>query len=111
MLNALRLLSRSNESCPPHGGQEAQDSPERLWRDMADHKMYITGSIGAICQRVELGPVYVLGEVEISVTCYPDSCTTLALLLWCQGLLRLHLNSAYGDVIEVRLHNGFLGVL
>lgn len=81
----------------------------RLWRDMVDTKMYITGSLGSIRQWEGFGPAYFLGDTEQGGICYAETCATFALIWWCQRMLRLQLSSEYADVMELALYNGFLG--
>lgn len=84
---------------------------DRLWRDLVDTKLYVTGSLGAIRQWEGFGPAYRLGDVEEDGTCYTETCASFALINWCQQMLRLCLNSEYADVMEIALYNGFLGAV
>ncbi|OIW30432.1 DUF1680-domain-containing protein [Coniochaeta ligniaria NRRL 30616] len=93
------------------GGAKIKTALDRLWRDMVDHKLYVTGGLGAIRQWEGFGPAYFLGDCEDGGTCYAETCACFALVLWCQELLRLDLNSEYADVMEIGLYNGFLGSL
>ena len=43
---------------------EAQTALDRLWRDLVDKKMYITGGIGSVSQWEGFGPPYVLPDLE-----------------------------------------------
>jgi DUF1680 family protein len=83
----------------------------RLWRDMVDTKMYITGGLGAIRQWEGFGPAYFLGDTEEGGVCYAETCAAFGLIVWCERMLRLRLNSEYADVMELALYNGFLGAV
>lgn len=93
------------------GNQQLKAAIDRLWRDMVDHKIYITGGLGAIRQWEGFGPAYFLHDTEEGGTCYAETCASFALIIWCQSLLRLNLKSEYADIMEVALYNGFLGAL
>ncbi|KAJ5833267.1 hypothetical protein N7474_001578 [Penicillium riverlandense] len=82
---------------------------DRLWRDMVDRKMYVTGGLGAMRQWEGFGPAYFLNDTEEEGTCYTETCATFAMIIWCQRMLRLQLNAEYADIMEVGLYNGFLG--
>jgi DUF1680 family protein len=84
---------------------------ERLWRDLIDTKIYITGGVGAMRQWEGFGPRYVLGDSEEDGTCYSETCACFALIFWCQRMLRLGLDAEYSDIMEVGLYNGFLGAV
>ncbi|KAF5596572.1 DUF1680 domain-containing protein [Fusarium pseudocircinatum] len=82
----------------------------RLWRDMVDRKMYITGGLGSVTQWEGFGAPYCLPDLEHE-GCYAETCATFALINWCERMLRLDLNSEYADVMEIALYNGFLGAV
>lgn len=91
--------------------KEIKIALDRLWTDMTETKLYITGSIGAMRQWEGFGAKYVLGDTEESGTCYAETCACFALILWCQRMLQLDLNVKYADVLEIGLYNGFLGAV
>ncbi|KAF4449886.1 DUF1680 domain protein [Fusarium austroafricanum] len=82
----------------------------RLWRDMVDKRMYVTGSLGSVRQWEGFDPAYVLPDLE-QEGCYAETCATFALINWCVRMLRLELDSEYADVMEIALYNGFLGAV
>lgn len=82
----------------------------RLWRNMVDKKIYVTGALGSVRQWEGFGPAYNLNDLEID-GCYAETCATFALINWCQRMLRLELKSEYADVMETGLYNGFLGAV
>lgn len=88
-----------------------KSSLDRLWRDMVDRKMYITGGLGSVRQWEGFGHPYVLGDTEEGGVCYAETCATFGMIVWCQRMLRLNLVSEYADVMEVGLYNGFLGAV
>ncbi|KAI5462772.1 hypothetical protein BGZ63DRAFT_412542 [Mariannaea sp. PMI_226] len=88
-----------------------RSSLSRLWKDMVDTKMYITGGLGAIRQWEGFGPAYFLGDTEEGGICYAETCATFALIVWCQRMLRLQHKSEFADVMEIALYNGFLGAV
>lgn len=95
-------------------GDEAKDvktALDRLWRDMVDHKIYVTGGLGSVVQWEGFGASYCLGDTDRDGTCYAETCATFALINWCQRMLRLGLHGEYADIMEVALYNGFLGAV
>ena len=93
------------------GDENIKAAVDRLWRDMVDKKMYVTGGLGAVRQWEGFGPSYFLYDTENEGICYTETCACFAMIIWCQRLLRLGLNSEYGDVMELGLYNGFLGAI
>lgn len=84
---------------------------QRLWRDLIDTKLYVTGGLGAIRQWEGFGPAYFLEDTEEGGTCYAETCATFGLLFWCQRMLQLELRAEYADILEIGLYNGFLGAM
>ncbi|KIX00575.1 uncharacterized protein Z518_09640 [Rhinocladiella mackenziei CBS 650.93] len=83
---------------------------DRLWRDLVDRKIYVTGGIGSVTRNEGFGPGYRLDDLE-SQGCYAETCASFALINWCQRLLRLNLKSEYADIMEKCLYNSFLGAV
>ncbi|KAJ5813248.1 hypothetical protein N7447_010271 [Penicillium robsamsonii] len=91
------------------GNEKIKAALDRMWTDMTETKLYVTGGIGAMRQWEGFGGKYVLGDTEESGTCYAETCACFALILWCQRMLQLELDVKYADVLEIGLYNGFLG--
>ena len=51
------------------GNAEAKAALDRLWRDMVDKKMYITGGLGSVKQWEGFGYPYMLGDTEEGGCC------------------------------------------
>lgn len=82
----------------------------RLWRDLVDSKLYVTGAIGSVGQWEGFGPRHLLPDLE-DEGCYGETCASFALINWCARLLQTDLRSEYADVQETALYNGFLGAI
>ncbi|KAK5231392.1 hypothetical protein LTR72_000573 [Exophiala xenobiotica] len=93
------------------GEKDIKTALDRLWRDLVDTKLYVTGGIGSIRQWEGFGPRYFLGDTEEGGICYSETCACFALIMWCQRMLRVDLRSEYAEVMEVGLYNGFLGAV
>ncbi|KAM5349884.1 hypothetical protein ACJ41O_006389 [Fusarium nematophilum] len=82
----------------------------RLWRDMVDKRMYVTGGLGSVTQWEGFGPAYSLPDLE-QEGCYAETCAAFALFNWCTRMLQLDLDAEYADVMETALYNSFLGAV
>ncbi|KAK0375967.1 hypothetical protein CLIM01_06647 [Colletotrichum limetticola] len=89
---------------------ECKQALQRLWRNMVDCKMYVTGAIGSYRQNEGFGEAFVLNDLEME-GCYGETCAAFALIMWCHRMLQMELNSEYADVMENCLYNGFLGAI
>ncbi|EXJ57110.1 hypothetical protein A1O7_07454 [Cladophialophora yegresii CBS 114405] len=92
--------------------RKVQPALSRLWRDLVDSKLYITGGLGSVRQWEGFGEPYALPDLE-SQGCYAETCATFALIHWCHRLVHLEgeLRSEYADVMETCLYNAFLGAV
>lgn len=101
----VRLLSENDAQ-----GVEIWSALQRLWRDLVDCKLYVTGAIGSDKQSEGFGPRYLLPDLA-EEGCYGETCASFALINWSSRLLQQDLRAEYADVAEVALYNAFLGAM
>jgi DUF1680 family protein len=77
---------------------------ERIWQNLTDKKIYLTGGIGAEAGHEGFGADYDLPNK----TAYNETCADVALALWNQRMFLLSGESKYIDLLERVLYNGFL---
>jgi len=75
---------------------------ETLWRDLVDHKMYITGGVGAREAGEAFGESYELPNAQA----YGESCAAIGNMMWNWRMLLALGQSRFADVIERALYNG-----
>ena len=81
---------------------------KRLWRNMADRKMYVTGGVGAIKQWEGFGIDYFLPQTTDEGGCYSETCAAIAVMMLAERLLTLELDSQYADIMELCLYNSVM---
>lgn len=86
------------------GNQEYIDALDRIWQDVVDGKLYLTGGIGARHEGEAFGEPFELPNR----TAYNETCAAIAGIIWNHRMFLLHGNSRYIDVLETTLYNGFL---
>lgn len=93
---------------------------ERLWRDVVDTKLYLTGGCGALYDGAS--PDGHPWQEEISrihqaygrayqlphTTAHAESCANIGMILWSERMLALTGDAAYADVIEQIAFNALL---
>lgn len=77
---------------------------DAIWHDIVDHKLYITGGIGAEAGHEGFGPDYVLPNMSA----YNETCASIGNIYWNYRLFLLHGSSRYYDVLEQTLYNGMI---
>ncbi|KAL1874417.1 hypothetical protein VTK73DRAFT_294 [Phialemonium thermophilum] len=80
----------------------------RLWNNMVDKKMYVTGGIGAVKQWEGFGPDYFLPQGTDEGGCYAETCASIGVMMLAERLLEIELDSRYADVMELCLYNGVM---
>jgi uncharacterized protein len=86
------------------GEQSYVAAIDRLWENVVDKKLYVTGGIGADPSIEGFGPAYDLPNMSA----YCETCAAIANIYWNQRLFLLHGDAKYVDVLERTLYNGFL---
>jgi DUF1680 family protein len=76
----------------------------KLWENMVNRKMYITGGIGSRHDGEAFGDNYELPNL----TAYNETCAAIGSVYWNHRLFLLTGESKYYDIIERTLYNGLL---
>jgi DUF1680 family protein len=61
----------------------------RLWDNMVDSKMYLTGGIGAIKAWEGFGPDYFLPQGTDDGGCYAETCASIGVMMLAERLLKV----------------------
>ncbi|WP_217603435.1 glycoside hydrolase family 127 protein [Chitinophaga sp. GbtcB8] len=77
---------------------------DAIWHDVVDHKIYITGGIGAEAGHEGFGPDYALPNMSA----YNETCASIGNIYWNYRLFLLHGEAKYYDVLEQILYNGMI---
>jgi len=77
---------------------------DKIWDDVADKKLYITGGIGATGSGEAFGGPYDLPNMSA----YNETCAAVGNDFWNQRLFLLHADAKYIDVMERTLFNGLI---
>ncbi|MEA2711111.1 MAG: uncharacterized protein QOF78_3712 [Phycisphaerales bacterium] len=97
------LLCAATDMCL-HGDAAQKPAMERIWRDITERKMYITGGIGAKHEGEAFGDAYDLPNESA----YAETCAGIGNALWNHRMNLLSGEGKYADVVEQVTYNGFL---
>lgn len=86
------------------GEKDLQDAAERLWRNITQKQMYITGNIG----QTKSGEAFTFDYDLPNDTIYGETCASVAMTFFARQMLAGEFKSEYADVIEKELFNGAL---
>lgn len=77
----------------------------KLWKNIVERRMYITGGIGSTVS----GEAFTLDYDLPNDTMYCESCASVGLVFFASRMLMLEEKGEYGDVMERALYNTVLG--
>ncbi len=86
------------------GDQEYLIALDRLWDNVVNKNMYITGGIGASVDNEGFTEDYDLPNQAA----YCETCAAVAMIYWNHRMNLLHGDSKYADVVEREMYNGAL---
>ena len=89
------------------GDKELENACIRLFSNIVNKRMYITGGIGSS----SVGEAFTVDYDLPNLISYTETCAAIGLALFAMRMLRLDNNSVYSDVIEKIIYNGFLSSL
>lgn len=75
----------------------------RIWDNVAEKKLYLTGGVGALSKGEAYGADY-----ELPNDGYNETCAAVALMMWNYRMFLLTGEAKYMDVFERIAYNGFL---
>ncbi|KAH8803517.1 hypothetical protein F5884DRAFT_904044 [Xylogone sp. PMI_703] len=106
---AADMVSLSHEGKQQLGKADGWlTSLKRLWNNMVDQKMYLTGGIGAMRQWEGFGINYFLPQSTDEGGCYAETCASVGIMMFAERLLTVDLNSRYADIMELCLYNNVM---
>lgn len=85
------------------GDKAYSDAVDRIWTDVVETKLYITGGIGSLPGIEGFGSGYHLPNNG-----YNETCAAIGNALWNYRMFLLHRDAKYIDVFERIIYNGFL---
>lgn len=89
------------------GKQEYVDALDRIWGDITDTRMHITGGLGAVHGIEGFGPQYELPNAHA----FNETCAAVGNVFFNHRMFLLHREARYLDVAEVALLNNVLAAV
>jgi DUF1680 family protein len=86
------------------GDQTYIHALDRIWENVVDKKIYVTGGIGALGEGEAFGADYELPNM----TAYNETCAAVGNVYWNQRMFLLQGDSKYVDILERTLYNGLI---
>lgn len=103
-VRAAYLYTAMSEAYLKTGDEELYRACLRLFEDIVEHKMYVTGGIGSGAKGEALTVPYDLPNLEA----YSESCAALGMVLFALSLQQTARDHRFADVIERVMYNNML---
>lgn len=84
--------------------QALLDSANRLWNDIVNKQLYVTGNVGQTSQ----GEAFTYDYDLPNDLDYGETCASVALTFFAKQMMKIKPSGSYGDIIEKELFNGAL---
>ena len=103
-VRAMYLYTAMADYANLSGDEQLKAACERLWENVTQKQMYLTGGIGQAAKWEGFTQDYDLPND----TAYAETCASIGLFLFGHRMLKLDKNGKYADVMERALYNGIL---
>lgn len=103
-VRAVYLYTAMADLAYETGDEALKKACDTLYRDIVEHKMYITGGIGS----TYLGETFTVPFDLPNEEAYTETCAGIGLMFFCERMQRLENKATYADTIERVFYNGVL---
>ncbi len=100
----LYMLTAMADAASETEDQELQAACERLFENITQKQMYVTGAVGASAYHESFTADYDLP----SDRCYGETCASVAMIFFAHQMLKNHPDGRYADLMELELYNAAL---
>ncbi|QPV65108.1 glycoside hydrolase family 127 protein [Halosimplex litoreum] len=106
-VRAMYLYTGAGDVAIETGDDELVAVLERLWENMTERRMYVTGGIGSSHEGERF-----TGDYDLpNETSYAETCAALGSIIWNRRLLQLTREAKYADLQSRTLYNALLAGL
>ena len=106
-VRAVYMYSGMTDVAKETNDKKLKNACKRLWENLTQKRMYITGGIGPTHHNEGFTFDYDLPNE----TAYAETCASIALANWAHRMFHMEPNSEYIDVLERTIYNGILSGL
>jgi len=103
-VRALYLYTAAADVAFMRGDQKLADACKRVFDNLVNKRMYITGASGS----TNMGEAYTVDYHLPNRTAYAETCASYALMLFGSRMFNIEHSSKYADAVERAFYNGFL---
>jgi DUF1680 family protein len=106
-VRAMYLYSGMADIATEYGDDGLRTALVRLWTDLTQKRLYVTGGLGPSSDNEGFTADYDLPNE----TAYAETCAAVGLVFWSSRMLGMGPDRRYADTMELALHNGCISGL
>lgn len=106
-VRAMYMYTAMADVARIEGNEEMYRACRRLWEDVTNRQMYITGAVGS----TPTGEAFTFAYDLPNETAYAETCASIGLIFFAHRMQRMDMDGVYGDVMERALYNVVLGAM
>ncbi len=103
-VRAVYLYSGMADAARLNHDEKMWKACEKLWDNITNNKMYITGGIGG----THIGEAFSFNYDLPNDTAYAETCASIGLVFFARRMLEMKIDNKYSDVMERAFYNGIL---
>ncbi len=103
-VRALYLLCGMIDVADAYGDHALADACRRVFDNIVNKRMYITGSVGS----THIGEAFTVDYHLPGRTAYAETCAAISLALFASRMANFEVDSKYADAVERAIYNGVL---
>ncbi|NPV06893.1 MAG: glycoside hydrolase family 127 protein [Anaerolineae bacterium] len=103
-VRAMYLYSGMTDVAAETGDRSLLEAVQRLWANVTQRRMYLTGGVGSAREGERFTWDYHLPNYSA----YTETCAAIGLVFWAHRLLQVEPKGEYADAMERALYNGVL---
>ncbi len=103
-VRALYLMCGAADVACEYGDKELKQACERVFNNIVNKRMYITGGVGS----THIGESFTVDYDLPNRTAYAETCAAIAMTMFANRMLQFGADSRYADAVERAMYNGVL---
>jgi len=103
-VRALYLMCGAADVAKEYGDEELKKACERVFNNIVNKRMYITGGVGS----TNIGEAFTVDYDLPNRTAYTETCAAISLAMFANRMLKFGVDSKYADIVEKAIYNGVM---
>lgn len=103
-VRALYLMCGAADVAYEYGDKELKKACERVFDNIVNKRMYITGGVGS----THIGETFTIDYDLPNRTAYAETCAAISLAMFANRMLKFGADSKYSDIVEKAIYNGVM---